>query len=161
VESTVFRPDHIGGSETTGHTPRRRRIHHPTAQGRARRRRMAGRNGGAIARCGTRRACDVRSHRCHEGIESSRRALVQLVRESPAAGSEHRARSRFGWGLGKGGAVQAAELDAATRSNNRDFSRSFLRHFERQHMSDSVDREIRQRHRTGSSVRRPSGTRMA
>jgi hypothetical protein len=46
--------------------------------------------------------------------------------------------------LGKGGAVQAAELDAATRSNNRDFSRSFLRHFERQCMSDSVDREITQ-----------------
>jgi hypothetical protein len=55
VESTVFRPDHIGGSETTGHTPRRRSIRHPTAQGRARRRRMAGRNRGAIGRCGTRR----------------------------------------------------------------------------------------------------------
>ena len=26
--STVFRPNHIEGSETTGHAPRRRRIHH-------------------------------------------------------------------------------------------------------------------------------------
>jgi hypothetical protein len=41
---------------------------------------------------------------------------------------QHGARSRFGWGLGKGGTVQAAELDPATRPNNRDFSRSFLRH---------------------------------
>jgi hypothetical protein len=43
---------------------------------------------------------------------------------------------------------------------NPGFLRSFLRHFERQPMSDSVDREIGQRHRTGSSVRRPSRTRI-
>jgi hypothetical protein len=57
--------------------------------------------------------------------------------------------------------VQAAELDNGDPIYlTRDFLRSFLRHFERQPMSDSVDREIGQRHRTGSSVRRPSGTRI-
>ncbi len=69
---------------------------------------------------------------------------------------QHRARSRFGWGLGKGGAVQAAELDAATRSNNRDFSRSFLRLFERQCVFRQRRPRDRERHRTGSSVR-PNG----
>jgi hypothetical protein len=141
------------------------RIHHQVAQGTTRCRGMAGRDVGAIARCGTRRACDGCAHRRHESIEPLRRARLQLVRERLAAGSESVNSTGHGPAsvgvLGKGGAVQAAELDAATRSNDRDFSRSFLRHFERQCMSDSADREIGQCHRTGSSVRRPSGTRMA
>jgi hypothetical protein len=68
-----------------GDAPRRRRIHHRT------RRRMAGRDAGAVARRRTGRACDVRPHRCHESLEPSRRAGVQSVAERQALGTAERA----------------------------------------------------------------------
>jgi hypothetical protein len=57
--STVLRSDPIAGPEGAGQAPRRRALHHQDAQGRTRRRRMAGRNGGAVAGRGTRRTDDV------------------------------------------------------------------------------------------------------
>src|SRR5216684_8686769 len=49
--------------------------------------RMAGRDGGAVAGRGKQRAADVRPHRCHEGIESSRRTRVRPVAEGQALGT--------------------------------------------------------------------------
>src|SRR6266481_1429720 len=62
--------DHTAGPETAGHLARRSALHHETVHGRARCRGMAGRDGGAYARCRERRPYDVRSHRYAAGSQS-------------------------------------------------------------------------------------------
>ena len=54
------------------------------------------RDAGAIARRRTRRACDVRSHRRHEGIEPSRRAGVRPVAKSTKLESDDK-ETRLRW----------------------------------------------------------------